>query len=981
MTEQTNETQSDTPHRYTAVMAQQIEGTWQDRWEEECTFNAPNPAGPWAEPEKVAERGEKLIVLDMFPYPSGVGLHVGHPLGYIATDVYSRFHRMLGKNVLHALGYDAFGLPAEQYAVQTGQHPRKTTEENMTNMKRQLRRLGLGFDNRRTFATIDEDYYKWTQWIFLQIWDAWYDADAERADGGHGRARPIAELVEEFAAGTRAVPGGAAWGDLSAVEKATVLEGYRLAYRSEAPVNWCPGLGTVLANEEVTSEGRSERGNYPVFKRNLSQWMMRITSYADRLADDLDGVDWPENVKRLQRNWIGRSEGARVRFPVVTASGEAADLEVFTTRPDTIFGATFMVVAPEHPLVDTLVPSGDWPEGTSDAWKGADAGASATPKEAVAAYQLAASRKGEVERQTEGRDKTGVFTGAWATNPVTGRQIPVFVADYVLMGYGTGAIMAVPGQDTRDWEYAERFGLPIVRTVQPSEGHPEDQPFLGEGPAINSANDSVSLDGLGVAKAKSRMIAWLEQAGLGEGTVTYRIRDWLFSRQRYWGEPFPVMFDDDGVAVGVPESELPLTLPDVPDYSPKTFDPDDATSSPEPPLSRVPEWVNVEADLGDGRGVRHFRRETNTMPNWAGSCWYYLRYLDPANHDAFVDPANEAYWLGRQATPVEGAPAGTRDPGGVDLYVGGVEHAVLHLLYARFWHKVLFDLGHVSSEEPFRKYFSQGYIQAYAYTDARGQYVPAAEVEEVPAEGGGEPTWTWQGQPAFREYGKIGKSLKNSVSPDEMYDAYGADTFRVYEMSMGPLELSKPWEIRAVVGSQRFLQRLWRNVVDEVTGEVRVSDDAPDQALTTQLHQTIAGVREDYEGLRFNTAIAKLIELNNAVTKLDAPPREVVEALVLMVAPVAPHIAEELWARLGHTGGVAYVDFPVSDPAKIVQQAVTCVIQIKGKVRDRIEVAPDISEDELRELALAREKVRAATEGGVRTVIVRAPKLVNVVPV
>lgn len=981
MTEQTNETQSDTPHRYTAVMAQQIEGTWQDRWEEECTFNAPNPAGPWAEPEKVAERGEKLIVLDMFPYPSGVGLHVGHPLGYIATDVYSRFHRMLGKNVLHALGYDAFGLPAEQYAVQTGQHPRKTTEENMTNMKRQLRRLGLGFDNRRTFATIDEDYYKWTQWIFLQIWDAWYDADAERADGGRGRARPIAELVEEFAAGTRAVPGGAAWGDLSAVEKATVLEGYRLAYRSEAPVNWCPGLGTVLANEEVTSEGRSERGNYPVFKRNLSQWMMRITSYADRLADDLDGVDWPENVKRLQRNWIGRSEGARVRFPVVTAAGESADLEVFTTRPDTIFGATFMVVAPEHPLVDTLVPSGDWPDGTSDAWKGADAGASATPKEAVAAYQLAASRKGEVERQTEGRDKTGVFTGAWATNPVTGRQIPVFVADYVLMGYGTGAIMAVPGQDTRDWEYAERFGLPIVRTVQPSEGHPEDQPFLGEGPAINSANDSVSLDGLGVAEAKSRMIAWLEQAGLGEGTVTYRIRDWLFSRQRYWGEPFPVMFDDDGVAVGVPESELPLTLPDVPDYSPKTFDPDDATSSPEPPLSRVPEWVNVEADLGDGRGVRHFRRETNTMPNWAGSCWYYLRYLDPANHDAFVDPANEAYWLGRQATPVEGAPAGTRDPGGVDLYVGGVEHAVLHLLYARFWHKVLFDLGHVSSEEPFRKYFSQGYIQAYAYTDARGQYVPAAEVEEVPAEGGGEPTWTWQGQPAFREYGKIGKSLKNSVSPDEMYDAYGADTFRVYEMSMGPLELSKPWEIRAVVGSQRFLQRLWRNVVDEVTGEVRVSDDAPDQALTTQLHQTIAGVREDYEGLRFNTAIAKLIELNNAVTKLDAPPREVVEALVLMVAPVAPHIAEELWARLGHTGGVAYVDFPVSDPAKIVQQAVTCVIQIKGKVRDRIEVAPDISEDELRELALAREKVRAATEGGVRTVIVRAPKLVNVVPV
>ncbi|MHA3836535.1 leucine--tRNA ligase [Terrabacter sp. AAH1] len=978
MSEQTNET----PYRYTAAMAQQIETAWQDRWEEEGTFNAPNPAGPWAEPEKVAARGEKLIVLDMFPYPSGVGLHVGHPLGYIATDVYSRFHRMLGKNVLHALGYDAFGLPAEQYAVQTGQHPRKTTEENMTNMKRQLRRLGLGFDNRRTFATIDDEYYKWTQWIFLQIWDAWYDADAVREDGGKGRARPISELVEDFASGRRAVDDaeGRGWADLSATEQAKVLEGYRLAYTSEAPVNWCPGLGTVLSNEEVTNEGRSERGNYPVFRRNLSQWKMRITAYADRLADDLDGVDWPEKVKLMQRNWIGRSKGARVTFPAVTTSGEEAGIDVFTTRPDTIFGATFMVIAPEHPLVDVLVPQGSWPEGTKEAWKGADEDASATPKEAVAAYQLAASRKGDVERQTEGKDKTGVFTGSWATNPVTGERIPVFVADYVLMGYGTGAIMAVPGQDTRDWEYAEKFDLPIVRTVQPAEGHPDDEPFLGDGVAINSSNELVSLDGLHVADAKARIIEVLEARGIGEGTISYRIRDWLFSRQRYWGEPFPIMFDEDGVAYAVPDDELPLTLPDVPDYSPKTFEPDDAQSSPEPPLSRVPEWVEVEKDLGDGRGLRKFRRETNTMPNWAGSCWYYLRYLDPANHDEFVDPANEAYWLGRHDEPVDGAPTGTRDPGGVDLYVGGVEHAVLHLLYARFWHKVLYDLGHVRSEEPFRKYFSQGYIQAYAYTDSRGQYVPAAEVEETPGEHGAEPTFTWEGQQVNREYGKIGKSLKNSVSPDEMYDAYGADTFRVYEMSMGPLELSKPWEIRAVVGSQRFLQRLWRNVVDEATGDVRVADVEVDQALTTQLHQTIAGVREDFEGLRFNTAIAKLIELNNAVTKLDVPPREVVEAMVLMLAPVAPHIAEEMWQRLGHEGGVAYAAFPVSDPAKIVEEQVTCVIQIKGKVRDRVEVSPDISEDDLRELALGREKVRAATGAGVRTVIVRAPKLVNVVP-
>ena len=982
MSEQTNET----PFRYTAAMAGDIEVAWQDRWEEEGTFNAPNPAGPWADPEAVAERGEKLVVLDMFPYPSGAGLHVGHPLGYIATDVYSRFHRMLGRNVLHALGYDAFGLPAEQYAVQTGQHPRKTTEENMTVMRRQLRRLGLGFDNRRAFATIDEDYYRWTQWIFLQIWDAWYDEDALREDGGRGRARPMSELVEEFEAGHRAVltEDGRPWAELTAVEKAKALDAFRLAYQSEAPVNWCPGLGTVLSNEEVTNEGRSERGNFPVFRRNLSQWMMRITAYADRLADDLDRVDWPDKVKLLLRTWIGRSLGARVGFPVVTVAGDEADIDIFTTRPDTLFGATFMVVAPEHPLVDALVPQGGWPEGTHEDWKG-EAGSSATPREAVAANQLAASRKGDVERQTEGKDKTGVFTGTWATNPLNGEAIPVFVADYVLMGYGTGAIMAVPGHDHRDFEYATRFSLPIRRVVAASMDDadaPLDEAFVGEGFAVNSANDHVDLNGLAVEDAKERIIEALELDGIGEGAITYRIRDWLFSRQRYWGEPFPIMFDEDGVSYPVPEDQLPLTLPDVPDYSPKTFAPDDAQSSPEPPLSRVPEWVNVELDLGDGRGRRSFRRETNTMPNWAGSCWYYFRYLDPANHEAFVDPANEAYWLAKQPTPVEGAPEGTRDPGGVDLYVGGVEHAVLHLLYARLWHKVLFDLGHVQSEEPFRKYFAQGYIQAYAYTDSRGQYVPAADVIEEPGKDG-QPTYVWDGQLVGREYGKIGKSLKNMVSPDDMYDSFGADTFRVYEMSMGPLEVSKPWETRAVVGSQRFLQRVWRNVVDEVTGELRVGgteDAQPDQALTTQLHQTIAGVREDYEGLRFNTAIAKLIELNNAVTKLEVPPREVMEALVLMMAPVAPHIAEELWARLGHTGGISYVPFPVSDPAKIVEEQVTCVIQIKGKVRDRIEVAPDISEDELRGLVLARDKVKAATVDGVRTVIVRAPRLVNVVP-
>ena len=988
----------ETPYRYTATLADTIEQAWQDRWEQDGVFHADNPAGPWASPDAVAARGPKLLVLDMFPYPSGAGLHVGHPLGYIATDVFSRYHRMQGRNVLHALGYDAFGLPAEQYAVQTGQHPRKTTEDNIVIMRRQLRRLGLGFDDRRSYATIDEDYYRWTQWIFTQIRESWYDPQAVRPDGSRGAARPIAELVAQLAAGERSVPEqeGRAWTELSAREQARVLEGYRLAYPSEAPVNWCPGLGTVLSNEEVTNDGRSERGNYPVFRRNLRQWMMRITSYADRLADDLDRVEWPEKVKIMQRNWIGRSEGAMVTFPVATASGEQTGIEVFTTRPDTLFGATFMVLAPEHPLVDAIVPAGGWPEGTREVWKGADAEATSTPEAAVAAYRRATSRKSDVERQMDDRTKTGVFTGAFATNPVNGKPIPVFVADYVLMGYGTGAIMAVPAGDQRDYDYASAFELPIVDVVAPAglAGGGEaltgwagtvalGQAFTEAGVAVNSANDEVSLDGLGTAEAKARITAYLQDKGIGRGTVNYRLRDWLFSRQRYWGEPFPVVWDEDGVAHALPDSMLPLTLPDVPDYSPKTYDPEDSGSEPEPPLSRVAEWVNVELDLGDGRGVRPFRRETNTMPNWAGSCWYYLRYLDPANGDALVDPENERYWVGPQATPVPGAPAGTRDPGGVDLYVGGVEHAVLHLLYARFWHKVLFDLGHLSSEEPFRTYFSQGYIQAPAFTDERGQYVPADEVIETPGAHGAEPTFTWDGQPVRREFGKIGKSLKNMVSPDEMYAVYGADTFRIYEMSMGPLELSKPWETRAVVGSQRFLQRLWRNVVDEVTGGCRVVDVAEsdlDPALRTLLHKTIAGVREDYEGLRFNTAIAKLIELNNAVTKLAEPPRSVMEPLVQMVAPVAPHIADELWERMGGAGSLALGPFPVADEALLIEDTVTCVIQIKGKVRDRVDVPADIAEADLRELVLAREKVLAATAEGIRTVIVRPPTLVNVVP-
>lgn len=970
-----------TPYRYTAALADTIERAWQDRWEEEGTFNADNPVGALAGPR--AEQ-EKFYLLDMFPYPSGKGLHVGHPLGYIATDVVARYQRMTGKNVLYTMGYDAFGLPAEQYAVQTGQHPRISTEANIANMRRQLRRLGLSHDPRRTLATIDVDYVRWTQWIFLKVFNSWFDPTAPRRDGrGLGAARPVSELRDKLASGQVPVPDGRAWADLSAGEQADVVDSFRLAYVSNAPVNWCPGLGTVLANEEVTADGRSERGNYPVFKRNLRQWMMRITAYGDRLAEDLDTVDWPEKVKSMQRNWIGRSEGAHVTFalPAAAAAGsEVTDLTVYTTRPDTLFGATFMVVAPEHPLLGGLsgasvaddaarltVPDA-WPEGTRAAWTGGYA----SPREAVAAYRAQAAAASEAERTDEGRTKTGVFTGFFGVNPVNGKAVPVFVGDYVLMGYGTGAIMAVPAHDDRDWAFATKFDLDIVQTIGPADDPRgidlAEGAYTGDGVAVDSANDELSLDGMSKDEAKAAMIAWLEQKGAGRGAVTYRLRDWLFSRQRYWGEPFPVVWDEDGHVHALPESMLPVELPEVTDYSPRSYDPDDAESSPEPPLGKAEEWVDVTLDLGDG--PKHYRRETNTMPQWAGSCWYEMRYIDPSDDAEMVAPANEAYWMGPR-------PQAGNTSGGTDLYVGGVEHAVLHLLYARFWHKVLFDLGVVSSSEPFHRLFNQGYVQAYAYTDARGQYVPADEVEGDETSG-----FTWKGQPVNREYGKMGKSLKNIVTPDDMYAAYGADTFRVYEMSMGPLDQDRPWDTRAVSGAQRFLQRLWRNVVDESTGQVTVVDTPADEATRRLVARTIVGVREDYEGMRLNTAIAKLIVLNNHLTGLDAVPREAVEALTLMVAPVAPHIAEEIWSRLGHAGSLAREPFPeVSDATLLAAEKVTCVVQVKGKVRDRLEVDPDIDDAELERLALAAPGVVRALDGrGVRKVIVRAPKLVSVVP-
>ena len=868
--------------------------------------------------------------MDMFPYPSGAGLHVGHPLGYIATDVVGRYKRMTGANVLHALGYDAFGLPAEIFAVETGRHPRETTLENMATMERQLRRLGLAHDRRRSFATIDPDFVRWTQWIFLQLFNSWYDTEQKKA-------RPIAELIEKL--GT---------------DEPEVIDTYRLAYIERVPVNWCPGLGTVLANEEVTSEGRSERGNFPVFKRNLRQWQMRITAYADRLIDDLERVDWPEPVMIMQRNWIGRSHGAEVSFPVVGSDVGHRRLHDATGHPvrRDVHGrlAGGRARRPDR----RRLPG---PSGVDPRWTG---GATDTGR---SGGRLSRAGGREDRHRAAGESRQDRHVHRCVRGQPRQRRADPGLHRRLRAGRATAPARSwrVPGQDDRDWEFAETFGLPIVRTVQPPEGH--EGPFLGEGPAINSANDSVSLDGLGVEDAKATIIAWLEQQGSGRGTTTYRLRDWLFSRQRYWGEPFPIVYDEGGHPIALPDSMLPVDLPEVPDFSPRTFAPDDVTSEPEPPLGRVAEWVNVELDLGDG--PKTYRRETNTMPNWAGSSWYELRYTDPNNTEVMADPENERYWLG----PRE--PGGT---GGVDLYIGGVEHAVLHLLYARFWHKVLFDLGHVSSEEPFHRLLNQGYIQAQAFTDERGSYVPAEEVVQRGSE------WTYEGRPVTREYGKMGKSLKNIVTPDDMYDAFGADTFRVYEMSMGPIDMSRPWETRAVVGSQRFLQRVWRLVVDEDTGEVVVGDDEPDLALNRALHRTIDGVHADLEAMRFNTAIAKLIELTNLITKAEIHPRTVIEPLVLMLAPFAPHLAEELWSLLGHPESLAFEPFPQADPALLVEDTVTCVVQVQGKVRAKLEVSPSATDDELSELALAEPNVQRAIDGReVRRVIVRAPKLVNVV--
>jgi len=921
----------------------EIEPKWQAYWEQHKSFRAANPGQPGSE-------RPKFYVLDFFPYPSGAGLHVGHPLGYIASDIIARYKRMRGFNVLHPMGWDAFGLPAEQYAIETGIHPRITTQKNIATYKRQLRMIGLGYDWDRELATCDEDYYRWTQWIFLKIYNSWYDPECRWTDAAGravvGRARPIEELPvpsEVQAQGPQAV--------------ADYQAEHRLAYIAEVPVNWCPALGTVLSNEEVTNEGRSDRGNHPVYRRPLRQWMLRITEYAERLLHDLEELDWPEPIKLMQRNWIGRSEGAYVDFKVVgdgPAAGET--IRVFTTRPDTLFGATYMVLAPEHRLVPIITT----PE----------------QREEVSAYCRQAQQKSDLDRTAETKEKTGVFTGAYAINPVNRHKLPIWVADYVLISYGTGSIMAVPGHDTRDLEFAEKYGLPVVKVVEPPAGQ-DWRGFVDDGISVNSPPDNeprfpgqCDLNGLPTAAAKKKIVRWLEENQLGEGTVQYKLRDWLFSRQRYWGEPFPILYGPDGRTVAVDESELPVRLPEMEDFRPHASD--DPNAEPQTPLSRATDWLTVRRD------GTVYRRETNTMPQWAGSCWYYLRFCDPRNARRFIDAQIERYWLGGRL------PDGRSQIGGVDLYMGGAEHAVLHLLYARFWHKVLYDLGYVSTPEPFYKLFNQGMIQAYTYRDRRGMCVEHHLVEQ--RDGGFYHKQT--GEPLTQTVEKMSKSLKNVVNPDAIIHEYGADTLRLYEMYMGPLEKGKPWNPNDIIGVHRFLQRVWRLVVAQPT-EGQTEPPAPlNPALTDRrnpelerlLHKTIKKVTEDVERFAFNTAIAQLIVWVNEAGRAESVGRDQVERFLLLLSPMAPHICEELWQRLGHTDSIGGQPWPSYDPELVRDELVEMAVQVGGKLRGRITVPAAASDEQIVAAACALDNVaREVRQRPVKRSIIVRNRLVNLI--
>ena len=836
----------------------QIEPKWQAIWEERQLFHAPNPGEKGFDPAKA-----KFYILDMFPYPSGAGLHVGHPEGYTATDIVARYKRMRGFSVLHPMGWDAFGLPAEQYAIKSGQHPAVTTRENVAKFKGQLKRIGFSYDWQREINTTDPGYYKWTQWIFLQIYNCWFNPETRRAG-------PISNY------------------------HGTDPDSVRLAYVADVPVNWCPELGTVLANEEVI-DGKSEVGGFPVVRRPMRQWMLRITAYAERLLDELDELDWPEGIKLLQRNWIGRSEGAEIDFKIDKSDQE---IRVFTTRPDTLYGGTFLVLAPEHSLVDLIVTEEQWP--------------------VVREYRERTARKSELERADLSKEKTGVFTGAYAINPANNEKIPIWIADYVLVGYGTGAIGGVPAHDERDLEFAEKFDLPIVIVVQPTGDEPAIG-FTGEGIAVNSP----IIDGLTSADAKKKITVWLEERGLGKRAINYKLRDWLFSRQRYWGEPFPIIWEN-GKHRSLGENELPIVPPSLDDYKP--------TGTAEPPLAKAKDWVRYS-----DKAVR----ETNTMPQWAGSCWYYLRFCDPQNDQRFVSEQAERYWMGGNK------------PGGVDLYVGGTEHAVLHLLYARFWHKVLFDLGYLSKSEPFQRLVNQGVILG-------------------------------------EDNQKMSKSRGNIVNPDDVIDQYGADAFRCYEMFMGPLEQMKPWSMRGVEGVSRFLARVWRLLMTENQAgqwelSAKLKDVDPDRAQQKIMHATIKKVTHDIESLSFNTAISQMMIFVNAFTNVDAIPLSAMRSFLVLLDPFAPHIASELWEKLNvkfsdAPGDITEQRWPTYDERLLVEDETEIVIQINGKVRDRIRMPILATEGELKSAALSNPKIQdRIADKTVRKVIVVPKKLVNIV--
>ncbi|HPX28192.1 MAG TPA: leucine--tRNA ligase [Sphaerochaeta sp.] len=828
-----------------------IEKKWQAYWEENQSFAVTeDPSVP---------KEKRIYVLDMFPYPSGSGLHVGHPEGYTATDIYCRYLRMNGYNVLHPMGFDSFGLPAENYAIKTGTHPKITTERNIENFRRQIKSLGFSYDWSREISTHESEYYHWTQWIFLQLYKK------------------------------------------------------GLAYESYTPINWCDNCKTGLANEEV-KDGKCERCGTPVVRKTIRQWILRITEYAERLLSGLDSLDWPESVKLMQRNWIGRSEGAAVRFRI---EGMDENLEVFTTRADTLFGATYMVVSPEHPLVEALTTEEQRP--------------------AVERYLAETSHKSDLERTDLAKEKTGVFSGSYAVNPVNDERIPIWIADYVLISYGTGAIMAVPAHDTRDWEFAKKFNLPIIEVLK-SDVDVQEEAWVEDGLHVNSG----FIDGLDKHDAIEKMIAFLEERNLGERAINYKLRDWIFSRQRYWGEPIPLLHCETCGTVPVPENRLPLLLPEVMSYEP--------SGTGESPLAKIDSWVNTTCPVCG----RPARRETNTMPQWAGSCWYHLRYLDPHNTERFTGKEAEEYWMP------------------VDLYVGGAEHAVLHLLYARFWHMVLFDLGLVSTEEPYQRLINQGMITSYAYQRKDKSLVPTDEVTEIAPE-----TWieTATGEPLERVIAKMSKSLKNVINPDDIIHEYGADSMRMYEMFMGPLEVSKPWATAGLVGIYRFLDRIWR-----LYDEVEIVDEEPNEELLRTLHKTIRKVTEDTRDLAFNTAISQMMVLVNELYKEDVFPRSVAETFVKLLSPYVPHLAEELWEKLGHAPSISKVQWPVWDEELTFDANIEVVFQVNGKVRSKTMVEKGVSKETLLSLAKDDAKIRSWLEG--KTIvkeIVVPDKLVNLV--